>query len=86
LEDAWGTKEGSDVTNSCKTGEMVKAAKGQCKSVAELKKAISFLAVGEQVSWSHRIKGFEFPTEATQKEVKKAANEAKVVLRINDEE
>ncbi|HEV3438027.1 MAG TPA: hypothetical protein VG122_11750, partial [Gemmata sp.] len=73
-------------TNTLKKEEQVKEAKGQIKGADELKKALALLAVGEQIAWTHRVKGFEFPSEATRKEIKKAAKEAKIVLRIAGDE
>ena len=72
-----------DGTNVSKTEEQIKGAKNHIKGADDLKKALARLAVGEQVSWSHRIKGFEFPPEALRKEVAKTAKEAKIVLRID---
>jgi hypothetical protein len=89
---SWKDKSGDWVfvllngTNALKNEEKVKEAKGQIKGANELKKALALLAVGEQVSWTHHIKGFEFPPEATRKEIKKAAKEAKIVLRIDGDE
>jgi hypothetical protein len=72
-----------DGTNRNKTQDEVKGAEKPIKGTEDLKKAISLLAEGEQVSWSHRIEGFEFPPEAKQKEIQKAAEGAKIVLRIS---
>jgi hypothetical protein len=71
-----------DGTNDLKATETVKAAKDQVKGTEELKKALARLAVAEQVSWTHPVKGFEFPPEATREEIKKAATEARITLRI----
>ena len=75
-----------DGTNRTKTKAEVNAAKNQIKGAESLKKALARLAVGEEVSWTHRIEGFEFPPEATRKEIKKAAKEAKIVLRMSGDE
>jgi hypothetical protein len=69
-------------TNDIKTEEQVKLAKSRVKGTQELKKALARLAVGEHVSWTHRIKGFAFPPQATQKEIEKAARQAQIDLRI----
>ena len=73
-------------TNELKTEEVVKSAKSKVKSADQLKKALARLAVGEQVSWTHRIKGFEFPPQATREEIEKAAKEAKINLRTSIQE
>jgi hypothetical protein len=73
-------------TNRLKTEEEVKGAKYTIKSVEELKKALARLAVGEQVSWTHPITGFEFPPEATRKAIAKAAKEANIDLRLEPKE
>jgi hypothetical protein len=75
-----------DGTNREKTAEEVKAARNKIKGAEVLKKAIARLAEGEQVSWSQRIKGFEFPPAATRKGIKKAAESAKVDLTIAGDE
>jgi hypothetical protein len=69
-----------DGTNRLKTEKEVKGAKNLIRGVEALKKALARLAPGEQVSWAHRIKGFEFPPEETRKEIAKAAKEAKINL------
>jgi len=46
-----------------------------------LKKALAGLAVGEQVIWTHPIRGFEYPAKAMREEIEKAAREAKIELR-----
>jgi hypothetical protein len=71
-----------DGTNREKTTKEVKEAKDRIKGAEALKKALALLAVDEQVSWSHRIEGFEFPPEKTREEIKKAAKEAKIDLRV----
>jgi hypothetical protein len=84
---SWKDKEGNWVfallngTNRLKTAEEVKGADNQFKGTVGLKRALAGLAVGEQVSWAHPIKGFEFPPEATRKEIEKAAKEAQIELR-----
>jgi hypothetical protein len=70
-------------TNRLKTEEEVKGAKNQIKGAADLKKALARLAVGERVSWTHLIEGFEFPPEATRKEIEKAAEEARIDLQTS---
>jgi len=71
-------------TDDIKTEKQVKSAKDQVKGADNLKKALAGLAVGEQVCWVHRVPGFEFPPEATRKEIQKAAEGAKVNLRISE--
>jgi hypothetical protein len=84
---SWKDKSGHwvftllDGTNRLKTEEVVKGAKNHIKGVVDLKKALARLAVKEQVSWTHPIKGFEFPPEAVRKEIEKDAKEAKIDLR-----
>lgn len=73
-------------TNRLKTEERVKSAKTKVKGADELKKALARLAVGEQVFWTHPIKGFEFPAQATREEIEKAAKEAKINLRTSIQE
>jgi hypothetical protein len=86
---SWKDKDGGwvfallDGTNRLKTEEQVKGAKNQIRGAENLKKAFTRLAEGEQVSWTHRIKGFEFPPEATRKEIEKAATEAKIDLETS---
>jgi hypothetical protein len=70
-----------DGTNRDKSEGEVKRTKDPIKGVQELKKALSRLAEGEQVSWSHRIAGFEFPPKATRDEIEAAAKKAKIILR-----
>jgi hypothetical protein len=74
-----------DGTNRDKSEEEVKRTKDLIKSLADLKKALSRLAEGEQVSWSHRIAGFEFPPKATRDEIDAAAKKAKIILRTTAE-
>jgi hypothetical protein len=89
---SWKDKSGDWVfvllagTNNEKQTEKVQEAKNQLKGKDDLKKALARLAEGEQVSWTHRIEGFEFPPEAMRKEIKKAATAAKIVLRIADDQ
>jgi hypothetical protein len=84
---SWKDKGGNwvfvllDGTNRLKTEKEVKGAKDQIRGAERLKEALARLAVGEQVSWAHRVKGLEFPPEATRKEIEKAAKEAKIDLR-----
>ena len=68
-------------TNELKTEAVVKSAKTKVKGTDELKKALARLAVGEQVIWTHPIKGFEFPPQATREVIEKAAKEAKIDLK-----
>jgi hypothetical protein len=87
---SWNDKEGDwlfvllDGTNREKTENEVKMAENPVKGVDNLKKAIGHLAVGEHVSWSHRIKGFEFPAEATRKDLQEAAKDAEVDLQVRE--
>jgi hypothetical protein len=84
---SWKDKDGEwvfvllDGTNRLKTEDQVKGAKNQVRGAEGVKKALTHLAAGEQVSWMHRIKGFEFPPEATRKEIEKAAKETKIDLQ-----
>lgn len=72
-------------TNRQKTEKEVKEDKQQMKGTSELKKALALLAENEQVMWSdHRLNGFEFPPKNIQKEIRKAAKEAKIELTISD--
>ena len=71
-----------DGTNRLKTEDEVKGAKGRIQGADGLKKALARLAVGEQVSWDHRVNGFVFPPETTRKEIQEAAREAEIELRI----
>jgi hypothetical protein len=68
-------------TNRLKTDKEVKGAKDLIRGTEAVKKAFTGLAVGEHVSWSHRIKGFVFPPEATRKEIETAAKKAKIELQ-----
>ena len=69
-------------TNRLKTEAEVKGDKDRVRGAEELKKALGRLAVGERVSWVHRIKGFEFPSESLRKEIQDAAKSAKIDLKI----
>jgi hypothetical protein len=71
-----------DGTNRLKTEGEVKGAKNQVKSAEDLKKALSGLAVGERVSWTHPIKGFGYPPESTRKAIEKAAKDANISLSV----
>ena len=85
---SWKDKEGEwmfvllDGTNRVKTEKEVKQAKTKVKDIDALKRAIATLAVGEQVFWMHPIAGFNFPPEATRKDVAKAAKDARVDLHV----
>ena len=70
-------------TNNEKSEEVVKGSKDLIKGVPDLEKALARLAEGEQVSWSHRIAGFEFPPKATRDEIETAASKAKIILRTS---
>jgi hypothetical protein len=72
-----------DGTNRDKTAEEVKSARNKIKGADALKEAIALLAEGEQVSWSHRVGGFEFPGKKVRESVGKAAKDAGVELSIN---
>jgi hypothetical protein len=72
-------------TNRLKTEEEVKGAKNQINGAETLKRALARLAVGERVSWTHPIKGFEFPSRAMRKEIEKAAEEAKIDFQTSAE-
>jgi hypothetical protein len=86
---SWKDKEGVWVfvllngTNRLKTEQQVKGANDLIRGTEVLQKAFARLAVGERVSWAHRIKGFEFPPEATRKEVENAAKKAEIELRTS---
>src|SRR5580704_1411598 len=70
-------------TNRLKAEKEVKEAKNRVTGVQELKKALARLAVAEHVSWVHTINGFEYPPEATRREVETAAKAASVELWIS---
>jgi hypothetical protein len=74
-----------DGTNREKTEAEVKGTKRLVKGVQDLKKALSHLAEGEQVSWRHGIAGFELPPKATRAEIEAAAKKAKIKLRMTAE-
>jgi len=84
---SWKGKEGDWVfallngTNEEKSEEQVKASPKLIQGVPALTRALGRLAEGEQVSWSHRIRGFEFPPRATRDEIEAAARKAKIRLR-----
>ena len=69
-------------TNRLKIEAEVKAAEGRVRGTEALKKALSRLAVGEQVTWMRRLEGFDVPTGDTRKEIEEAAKDAEVKLRI----
>jgi len=85
---SWKDKEGDwmfvllDGTNRVKTEKEVKQAKDKVRDLDALKRVIAALAVGEQVFWMHPIAGFNFPPEATRKDVAKAAKNARVDLHV----
>jgi hypothetical protein len=89
---SWKDKGGAwqftllDGTNRLKTEEEVKSAKTRVQGAKDLRKALARLAVGEQVFWTHPIKGFEFPPQATREEIEKAAKEAKIDLKTPRQE
>jgi hypothetical protein len=68
-------------TNELKTEAKVKSARNRVKGDDKLKKALARLAVGEQVFWTHPIRGFEYPAKAMREEIEKAAKEAKIELK-----
>jgi hypothetical protein len=68
-------------TNRRKTEAVVKSAKTKVKGADGLKKALARLPVGEQVIWTHPIRGFEYPAKAMREEIEKAAKEAKIELK-----
>ena len=69
-------------TTRLKIEAEVKAAEGRVRGTEALKKALSRLAVGEQVTWMRRLEGFDVPTGDTRKEIEEAAKDAEVKLRI----
>ena len=89
---SWQDKSGAwkfvllDGTNRLKTEEEVKSAKTQVNGAKDLKKALARLAVGEQVFWTHPIKGFQFPPQTTREKIEKAAKEAKIDLKTSGQE
>ncbi len=68
-------------TNALKTEAVVKSAKTKVKGADALKKALARLAVGEQVFWTHLIRGFEYPPKGMRDEIEKAAKEAQIELK-----
>ena len=89
---SWQDKSGAwkfvllDGTNRLKTEEEVKSAKTQVNGAKDLKKALARLAVGEQVFWTHPIKGFQFPPQTTREKIEKAAKEARIDLKTSGQE
>jgi hypothetical protein len=71
-----------DGTNRVKTEAEVKGAKNRIKGAEALKKALARLAVGEQVFWTLRTKGFELPSAEVRKGIDKAGREAKIDLHV----
>jgi hypothetical protein len=72
-------------TNRLKTEMEVKGSKDLITGTDALKKAFARLAVGERVSWVHRIEGFEFPPKATRKELENEAKKAEIDLQTADQ-
>jgi hypothetical protein len=73
-----------DGTNRLKTENEVKNAKHRITGVAELKKELARLAVGEDVFWIHRITGFEYPPDATSQEIREQAKQLEITLHLPD--
>lgn len=73
-----------DGTNRLKNEAEVKAPAQWIKGVAQLKKELARLAVGEQVSWSHQISGFAYPPEPIIKEVMDWAKKQELKLYVPD--
>jgi hypothetical protein len=71
-------------TNRLKTPEEVRDPQNRITGVEALKKRLARLAVGENVSWLHRIDGFEYPPGATIQEIKACAKELRITLRVAD--
>ena len=69
-----------DGTNRLKTAAEVKGPRNRIAGVAELKKALARLAVGENVYWTHPIEGFEYPPAATVQEVRACAKRLNITL------
>jgi hypothetical protein len=88
---SWKDEEGGWVfvllsgTNRLKAEKEVKEAKDLIRGTEALEKAFGRLAVGESVSWTHHIEGFEFPPDKTRKEIDKAAKKAEIDLRTSAE-
>jgi hypothetical protein len=84
---SWKDKEGGWVfvlvngTNRLKTEKEIKGAKDLIRGTEALQKAFAGLAIGEHVTWVHRIKGFEFPPETMRKEIETAAKKARIELQ-----
>ncbi|MBY0456942.1 MAG: hypothetical protein K2V38_06370 [Gemmataceae bacterium] len=73
-----------DGTNEEKTEQRVKTAKTVYAGTDKFVAALKLLAEGEQASWSHRIKGFEFPPKDALKKIDEAAKAAKIELSRPD--
>ena len=69
-------------TNRLKIEAEVKNGEGYSGNVEDLREAFARLAVGENVFWSHLIEGFEYPPDATVRQVEAAAREAEIVLHV----
>jgi hypothetical protein len=70
-----------DGTNEEKDVQKVKVGPHVCAGKEKLIAALKVLAEGENVSWSHRILGFEYPPEEDLKKIDEAAKAAKLKLR-----
>jgi hypothetical protein len=83
---SWQSKPGEwifvllDGTNDIKEQNRIKQSPNAVKGVAEIKKALAKLAVGENVFWNSPANGFEFPAKAIQDEIRMAAKAADVKL------
>jgi hypothetical protein len=71
-----------DGTNRLKTVDQVKQSKNQILGSEDLKKAIARLAIGESVYWFHRAKDFEYPPEATIKEIVDSGTKSEVTVQL----
>jgi hypothetical protein len=69
-----------DGTNRNKTEPEVKAAKTVYAGTEKFVAALKLLAEGENASWSHNVKGFEYPPAADLKTIDAAAKAAKIEL------
>lgn len=69
-----------DGTNRQKPERLVKTATTVYAGVDKFIGELSLLAEGEQVSWSHRIGGFEYPPKDDLKKIDEAAKAAKIRL------
>lgn len=69
-------------TNRLKLEEEIKNGQAQIEDLEDLRQAFARLAVGENVSWSHLVRGFELPPEATVEKIEKFAKDAEITLRI----